>query len=100
MKSDCGAKDKKNDNNKIGGATLFDENTGWFYDGSTKEEYIENLKKVILECITKPDEVVRRGANARNRAEKYIWQEKSREYQDINMKLLGKQTIDCKEELK
>ena len=37
--------------NKFGGATLFDENTGWLYEGNSKEEYIENLKKAILECI-------------------------------------------------
>ena len=34
--------------NKFGGATLFDKDTGWLYEGNTKEEYIENLKKAIL----------------------------------------------------
>ena len=62
--------------NKFGGATLFDENTGWLYEGTTKEEYIENLKKAILECIANPDEVTRRGKNARKKAKKYTWQEK------------------------
>lgn len=28
--------------NKFGGATLFDNDTGWLYEGNTKEEYIEN----------------------------------------------------------
>ena len=64
--------------NKFGGATLFDENTGWLYGGNSKEEYIENLKKAILECIAYPDEVTRRGKNARKKAEKYTWQKKTR----------------------
>ena len=63
--------------NKFGGATLFDENTGWLYEGNSKEEYIENLKKAILECIANPDEVTRRGKNARKKAEKYTWQDRT-----------------------
>jgi glycosyltransferase involved in cell wall biosynthesis len=74
--------------NKFGGATLFDKNTGWLYEGNTKEEYIENLKKAILECIANPNEVARRGKNARMKAEKYTWQEKNKKYQKIYKKLL------------
>lgn len=69
--------------NRFGGAALFDENTGWLYDGKTKEDYIQNIKKAILECIENPKEVVRRGMNARKRAKKYTWQEKNIKYQDI-----------------
>lgn len=76
--------------NKFGGATLFDEDTGWLYEGNTKEEYIENLKKAILECIANPDEVARRGKNARKKAEKYTWQEKNEKYQAIYEELLKK----------
>ena len=74
--------------NKFGGATLFDENTGWLYGGNSKEEYIENLKKAILECIAYPDEVTRRGKNARKKAEKYTWQKKNEKYQAIYEELL------------
>ncbi|OUP28182.1 glycosyltransferase family 4 protein [Faecalibacterium sp. An192] len=76
--------------NKFGGAILFDENTGWLYDGYTKEEYIENLKKAILECIINPDEVIRRGMNARKKAENYTWQKKNEKYQKIYEDLLKK----------
>lgn len=76
--------------NKFGGATLFDENTGWLYEGNSKEEYIENLKKAILECIANPGEVIRRGKNARKKAEKYTWQEKNKKYQAIYEELLKK----------
>ena len=74
--------------NKFGGATLFDEDTGWLYEGNTKEEYIESLKKAILECIMNPDEVVKRGMNARKKAENYTWQEKNKKYQEIYSNLL------------
>ena len=74
--------------NKFGGATLFDKETGWLYEGNTKEEYIENLKKAILECIANPDEVTRRGKKARKKAEKYTWQEKNKKYQAIYEELL------------
>ncbi|NLJ70763.1 MAG: glycosyltransferase family 4 protein [Clostridiaceae bacterium] len=74
--------------NKFGGATLIDENTGWLYDGSDKESYIENLKRAILECIYCPDEVKRRGINARIKAENYTWQEKNKKYQKIYENLL------------
>lgn len=76
--------------NKFGGATLFDENTGWLYEGNSKEEYIENLKKAILECIANPGEVIRRGKNARKKAEKYTWQEKNKKYQAIYEEVLKK----------
>lgn len=82
--------------NKFGGATLFDENTGWLYEGNTKEEYIENLKKAILECIENPSEVVRRGTNARKKAEAYTWQEKNNKYQEIYMNLLKETSKICK----
>ena len=75
---------------RFGGAAILDENTGWLYDGDSKEEYIDNLRKAILECISNPDEVVRRGANARKEAEKYTWQEKNKKYNEIYRKLLGR----------
>jgi len=76
--------------NKFGGATLFNKDTGWLYEGNTKEDYVENLKKAILECIANPDEVTRRGKNARKKAEKYTWQEKNEKYQAIYEELLKK----------
>ena len=74
--------------NKFGGAILFDKNTGWLYDGNDKDEYIENLKNAILECVSNPDEVVRRGKNARKKAENYTWQEKNKKYQKIYEEIL------------
>lgn len=74
--------------NKFGGATFLDENTGWLYEGVDKESYIENLKMVIMECIMNPSERIRRGENARKKAESYTWQKKITEYQKIYDELL------------
>ena len=69
--------------NRFGGAAILDEETGWLYDGNTKEEFIENLKNAIVSCIEKPEEVRRRGLNARQRAEEYTWEERMKQYQKI-----------------
>lgn len=69
--------------NKFGGATILDDKTGWLYDGDTREAYIENLKNAIIECIQNPEEVKRKGENARKQAEKLTWEEKVKEYQAI-----------------
>ena len=79
--------------NKFGGAALFDKNTGWLYEGNTKEEYIENLKKAILECIMNPDEVLRRGINAIKKVNVYTWQEKNKKYCKIYDNLLKNKII-------
>lgn len=65
---------------KFGGAILLDENTGWLYTGTDRESYIENLKNAILECIDNPEEVARRGANARIAAENHTWEKKVHGY--------------------
>lgn len=74
--------------NKFGGATILDEETGWLYDGNSREEYIENLKKAIVECIQNPEIVKQKGKNAQKRTEKYTWEEKVKYYQSIYEKLL------------
>ena len=74
--------------NKFGGATILDNNTGWLYSGMNKDEYIENLKSSIIECIQNPAEVRRRGDNARNVANKYTWEAKDYHYQEVYNSLL------------
>ena len=69
--------------NKFGGATILDQNTAWLYEGRTKEEYIENLKDALVECIENPGEVECRGKNARERAEQFTWEERVKQYQKI-----------------
>lgn len=73
--------------NKFGGATILDNETGWLYDGDTKEAYLENLKNAIVECIQHPEEVKRKGEKAKKQAEKLTWEEKVEEYQAIYNRL-------------
>lgn len=75
--------------NKFGGAMILDEDAGWLYDGNTKEAYVENLKSAIIECITQPEEVRRRGVNARKYAEEHTWQKKVARYQRIYQRILS-----------
>ena len=65
---------------KFGGAELLDENSGWLYDGTDEESYIENLKNAVAECIQNLEEVKRRGINARKAAENYTWERKAEVY--------------------
>ena len=69
--------------NRFGGSVLLDNESGWLYDGKDKSSYIEGLKNAIQECIENPDEVKRRGQNARKKAEQYVWEKKERHYQSI-----------------
>lgn len=73
--------------NRFGGAVILDRDTGWLYDGTTREEFIENLKDALLACITQPDEMLRRGANARIAAGRHTWQARAKEYDVIYRKL-------------
>lgn len=74
---------------KFGGVTLLDDSTGWLYDGNTAEEYIKNLKNILLHCINHPEEVLQKGRNARKKAEQYTWHEKLKHYNHIYENLIN-----------
>jgi len=76
--------------NRFGGAAILDETCGWLYDGEDKESCIEMLKSALIDCIQRPEEVVRRGINARKMAEKYTWDARMEEYQMIYEAVLSK----------
>ena len=67
--------------NKFGGSNLVDNNTGWLYDGSSKEEYVDNLSKIIIECISNPDEIKCKGNKAIEKAKEYTWENRCAMYQ-------------------
>ena len=81
--------------NKYGGAIILDNETGWLYEGSSKEEYIENLKNILLYCIQNPDEVKRKGLNARRRAEEFTWEKKMENFQRVYNSLVINNTESC-----
>ena len=76
--------------NKFGGPILLDHDSAWLYDGKTKEEYIDNLKQAIVECISNPEEVSRRGKNAKAYAEEHLWSKKVAFYNQIYLNLRNK----------
>lgn len=75
---------------KFGGAKLVDNSVGWTYDGRTKEEYIINLKNILIECVNSPQVVCKKGVNAHKRSKKYTWKEKYKEYQLIYNTIIEK----------
>lgn len=68
---------------RFGGATLLDQETGWLYDGNSKSDFIQNLAEAMIECISHPHEVKRRGKNALEKAVQYTWAEKDIHYQEV-----------------
>lgn len=74
--------------NHFGGSAVLTNESGWLYDGENRESYIENLKDSIIDCVRNPEEVKRRGDNARKKAESYTWDKKNQYYQEIYWLLL------------
>lgn len=74
--------------NGFGGATILDDSCGWLYDGDSRERYIENLKEILTACIRNPEEVRRRGENARIRAADFTWEKKNEYYHSIYRRVL------------
>ena len=75
---------------EFGGRTLVNDRVGWLYDGKTKEEYIDNLKNILIECIKSPHVVYEKGEEAYQKAKQYTWNEKCKKYQLIYDTLLNK----------
>lgn len=74
---------------KYGAATILNEDSGWMYDGQTRDDYINNLASALVDCIIQPDEVLRRGRNARKLAEAYTWDVCEKYYQTIYDELMN-----------
>lgn len=74
--------------NKFGGALLVNEKTGWVYDGKTKNELLNGLSSIIVECINNPSEVAYRGRIAREISQNYTWSSKVDYYCDIYLRVL------------
>lgn len=66
--------------NHFGGAVIVDEQTGWLYDGKTKDEFVDRLACMLIGCISDPVETARRGKTAAISAEQYLWDHKTDAY--------------------
>jgi len=85
--------------NRFGGASILDESTGWLYDGTDRDSCVASLKDALTRCITQPEEVVRRGLNARREVEKYTWDKRLGYYQVIYETVLGQYESEKNSEL-
>lgn len=69
--------------NAFGASTIIDEECGWLYAGTSRDNYIENLKKILQACIENPKAVHEKGKNAYSRAQTYLWKKKIIKYWQI-----------------
>lgn len=69
--------------NKFGAVNIVDNETGWLYDGKSKEEYIFNLKNCLMNCIVNSEEVIHKGQNAKKKIQNYTWKKKCRRYFEL-----------------
>lgn len=73
---------------KFGGALLMGEESGWLLDGYDQDSYIDALSNALEACIRDPEEVIRRGNDARSSAKAYTWKQKNHHYQEIYRKII------------
>lgn len=76
--------------NHFGSAVIVNEQTGWLYDGKTKDEFVGGLAHSLMECISDPDETLRRGKNVGIEAGKYVWSRKKEEYIDNKLFIIDR----------
>lgn len=68
---------------QFGGALLVDDTTGWLYQGENTNSYIEHLRQIMIEIIKQPEEILRRGNNARIKSSQFTWNKKNEVYQEL-----------------
>lgn len=73
---------------KFGASGIVDNETGWLYKGTTRENYISSLKDILIYCVEHPEEVREKGWNARNKALDYTWERKTTYYNRIYDELI------------
>lgn len=67
----------------FGAQVILDEKQAWFYNGNTREEYVENLKEILEGCIKNPCSIQEKSAYSIAKAKNYIWEKKVVDYQNI-----------------
>lgn len=68
---------------RFGAAQLFDSQSAFFYDGNSKEEYIENLKNTLELCIKDDSAVREKAQKAILVAQKHTWEEQLKIFNSI-----------------
>lgn len=75
--------------NGFGGKVILGPETAWLVNGDSKEAYIENLKAALTDCISRPEEIDRRGTNARLSAREMTWEKRMTYYQSLYEDVCG-----------
>ena len=75
--------------NRFGAKNILTEETGWLYDGSSRESFVAALRQAFMDCISRPEEISRRGAKARLRAKDFAWEKKMAYYQSLYEAVCG-----------
>ena len=68
---------------RFGALNLLSEDSAFFIDGNSRNEYVDNLNKLISKCINAPDEVLKKGVNAKQCACAHTFNKKNEFYQSI-----------------
>lgn len=68
---------------RFGGAVVLDSDSGWLFEGTDRESYIENLKNSMIGCIERRETVAARGAAALEAARAHTWEKKAAHYDSI-----------------
>lgn len=68
---------------RFGSAVLFDNESAWLYDGKRKNEIIDSLVQVIIECVDNGHIVKDKAAKAKEIATTQTWQRKIEKYNSI-----------------
>lgn len=64
----------------FGGKLIVNKKCGFLYSGTTKEEYVTNLKDVLLWCIENKKALCDMSITAKEEAKKYTWEQKYLSY--------------------
>lgn len=75
--------------NRFGARNILTDETGWLYDGNSRESFLAALRLALMDCITHPEEVLRRGTNARLSAREMTWEKKMAYYQSLYEDVCG-----------
>lgn len=64
----------------FGGKLIVNEKCGFLYSGTTKEEYVTNLKDILLWCIENKKALCDMSITAKEEVKKYTWEQKYLSY--------------------
>ncbi len=75
---------------KFGGARIVKENSGWLYSGNSRNEYVDALSNILLDCVSDSKLIVKQKGNIAVKAiNDYMWKQKCKKYHAFYQKLMS-----------